>query len=142
MGTKKEERERVCGTMDRKEYIYTTIRMPVDSEMEKQLKYVEAYTPCIPKKDWKRMNYQISWFTKGKLSWYWQTFKCLFFKKCSKPKRMTVQADICIKDNIDEVNRILCLPGTVLIETKPEYVEKFGGKNNGNKNSVGRKNSP
>lgn len=114
------------------EHTYTTLRMPVDTEQAKHAKYTEAYTPKIDKSMWRRVNYQVTWFTKGIMSWYYQKLRHFLNKNIPGPREMIIQADICIKDNTDEVNTILSLPGVSIIPTKPEYIRGF---NNGNKNS-------
>ena len=93
--------------MDENEHIYTTLRMPVDPEREKHRVYIESYSPQIDKSDWKRINYQVDWFKKGILFWYMQKFKHKLFKNALCPREMTIWVDICIKDNIDEVKRLL-----------------------------------
>lgn len=119
--------------MDEK-HIYTTVRMPVDPEKEKNLVYVQAYTPRMDKSNWKRVNYDITWFKKNILCWYYQKLRYFLNKNISEPREMTIQADICIKDNMDEINRLLTLSGVRIILTKPEYIKGFeNGKKIGGK---------
>ena len=101
--------------------------MPVDTELAKKAYYIRAYTPRLDKFMWRDVNYDISWFTKGILAWYFQKLKHrLNKKKFPKPKEMTVQADICIKNCPEnELNRLLSLQGVRIISTLPKYVEGF-----------------